>query len=259
MVRYGACLVLVLAAAVAGAASGESPFPAPPVIPAPMPAPQPVGGVLNLTTGSVYVVNSKVDGALLVHPAGLVTVAKRKGPLSLDAVFVDAKVPGESETRDYAGPFLWVLKPVAGKSGTLHVTFVPKSWADEKEILHDTVGVNGGQAPQPPPKPPGPVVTQTGEWVIVVANETNPAPAQGKVLDGPTLRALKGAGKCRIYTDVSEADKIAAKGYDRLLSQAGLKSPALIVLDAQGKTVLVQPLPLDEATLATAVKGAMKP
>jgi len=256
-VRHGACLVLVLAAAAVGATPPESPFPSPPPVPQPMPAPPPAAGVIDLGAGQMYVVNSKADGALFVHPEDLVSVVAKKGPLTIDGLFADAKVPGESETRDYAGPFVWVVKSVPGKSGKATALFIPKQWTDPKEILRDRFTVNGGGvAPKPDPAP---VVSGTGEWVVVVANEANPTPAQGKLVDGPTLRALKSAGKCRVYTDVSEADKVAAKGYDRVLANAGVKSPALIVLDGVGKPVLVQALPADEAALAAALKGAMKP
>lgn len=254
---YGALLSVLLASSPAWAAP---PFPdaKQPPVPVPAPPPQP-GGAIDLKAGEVYVIDAKTDGVLLVEPAGLVRVAKRKGPLTVNAAFADSGT-GEEETRDFAGPVLWIVHAAKGKSGKLNMAYIPFGFADAKQVVTEVINVNGGQAPQPPPTPAPAPSNGTGEWVIVIANESMPNdPAQGKLIDGPTLGKYKAAGKCRVYGDVNEADKIAKQNYDKAMKNAGVTSPALIVLDGKGVPVLVSALPLEESKLADALKGAMKP
>lgn len=229
--------------------------------PAPLPPPPQPGGTIDLKAGRVYVIDSKVDGALLTYPKELVKVTKRKGPLTIDGVFADAGT-GEEETRDFAGPVIYVVKALPGQSGRLDMLFVPFGFTDPKQVVTESITVNGGEAPRPAPIPdPKPVPTNgTGEWVIVIANESMPNnAAQGKVIDGPTLTKYKQAGRCRVYGATNDADKIAKQNYDKVLANAGVSAPAVIVLDGKGVPVLAQALPTEEAQLADILKGAMKP
>jgi hypothetical protein len=148
---------------------------------------------------------------------------------------------------------------IGGKTaGT--VTFTAWGVADGKAVKLDTqVIAVGGAVPSPSPHPtPAPAV-QSGAFVAVIADESNPTVAQGQVIDGPSLRALKSAGKCRIYGSITEADKISAKKYDALMADAKLTGSALLILDADGKKVYAGPLPATDAALAAILKGNMKP
>lgn len=117
-----------------------------------------------------------------------------------------------------------------------------------------------GPGPQPGPGPgPQPAPAQTGAWVIIIADEANPTAQQGKIVDGPTLTALKAAGKCRVYGSVNEANKIAAKKYDVMMAEGKINPPAMLVLDPKGNKVSAGALPMDEATISAKVKEYMKP
>jgi hypothetical protein len=100
--------------------------------------------------------------------------------------------------------------------------------------------VHHADALRPRPKP------GAGAWAIVVADDANTTPAEGQIIDGPTLRALKLAGKCRVTVAASKF--AAAKGYDA--AAKAVSGAALFVLDADGKPVLKPTkLPADEAAL----------
>lgn len=263
MRSLSAALLFLFAAAV-GAAPGDSPFLPPLVVPSPMPTPV-APGVRNLTTGSVYVVNSKVDGTLIVHPDDLVTVVKKTGPLTIDATFIDGT--RASETRDYPGPFVYLIKPVEGKSGRLRASFVPFGLKDAAAITRETVDVNGGSVvpppapkpvdppPAPQPKPdPAPVAPPVGAWVIVIADESVPAPAS---LTGPTLTKLVADGRGHVYGTVRDSLVIASKKYPALLRSEQVTGSGLIVLDKFGAKVLVVALPATDAEVAAKLKGVV--
>jgi hypothetical protein len=100
---------------------------------------------------------------------------------------------------------------------------------------------------KPGPKPPKPAA---GAWVIVV-DAASPTTAAAKVIDGPTLRALKVEGKCRVYDE--RAPAVVAKNYAPLVKAAG-GAPALLVLSKDGHDVLATKLPSDDAALVAALK-----
>ncbi len=152
MVRLNAFVALAVVCGSLCAAPADSPFPVPPPQPVAPPTPAPSGTVLNLAADSLYIVNSSKDGALRIHPAGLVTISKETGPLTIKGKFADGG--GKSETRKYAGPFVFIVEPVAGAKGRIELDFIPYGFKSDAEISTATVDVNGGQAPQPPPVDP---------------------------------------------------------------------------------------------------------
>lgn len=116
--------------------------------------------------------------------------------------------------------------------------------------------------PQPPPVPPTPAPSpagQTGAWVVAVADEANMTAAQGKIVDGPTLRALKAAGKCRVYGSVTDAAELTKKGYAKLIADSGITGAALLILDKTGHKVAAVALPMDETSIAAKLKETMLP
>jgi len=133
---------------------------------------------------------------------------------------------------------------------TGHVQFAP---------LVAPTPVPPGPTPPVPPVPPQPTPVATGAYVIVVVDENNPTRAQEEVATGVTLTSLKAAGKCRVYGSVSDSDKLASKGYDRMMTDKMLTPPAVFVLDKGGKVVISGKLPNDDTTLAATLKGVMQP
>ena len=241
------------------------PTPVPNPMPPPTPAPVPVGPV-TVAGDALYVADFDTDGTFLVHPANLLKVTKEAGPIKIRGKFADGN--GQVETRTYSGKVIFIAE--AAGVGSADVEFIPFGLKDASEIQKATVNVDDGTKPQPPPAPkpkpkpepfpnppPAPEPAADGAWVIVIADEVNPTIAQGQVVDGATLRAYKAKGQCRIYGSITESDKITAKGYDRLLADAGVKAPALVVLDKDGKKLLAQPLPGTDAAVAALLKGVM--
>jgi hypothetical protein len=105
-------------------------------------------------------------------------------------------------------------------------------------------------APAPAPAPPG-----VPAWAVIVVDDATTTAAVGKLIDGPTARGLKAAGKCRIY-DADRDPACAAKGYAAAAKAVGL--PALLLLDAGGRpTAPAARLP-DESGFAEATKGMVK-
>lgn len=104
-----------------------------------------------------------------------------------------------------------------------------------------------GCAPTPAPGPgPDDGKHGTGEFVVVLVDDTAPSIPQGIVLDSPIMQALKVAGKCAVCGITEELVK--ENDYDTLLSAAG-GSPAMIVLDKGGNLVNAGRLPTDLKSL----------
>lgn len=228
-----------------------------PVPDVPMPPPD---SVVKLSEGQLYVVDSTVQLVILSSPAGILTTTGETGPVKMKGEFVDA--PGKILTRTFKGPFVYTVDVVA--TGKAELLIVPLGLKTEKDVLRRTLDANLGPRPPPPaptPTPtPVPVVTGTGVWAIVVADETTQTIAQGKILDGPTLRALKAAGKCRVYGSLTEADKLHAKNYDKTMTDNKLTPPCIFVFDGSTppKVVYSAPLTMDETALAAKMKEVMK-
>jgi hypothetical protein len=230
------------------------------IVPAPMPpAPIPPETVTQVKPGEWYIIGSKQEYVWQSEPSGVVEVKSKPSGITICGKFADGSA--SDEERTFRDAFVYHVKPIAGKSGKVTLFAFPKgkpvNGPDDvvKQVL--TVGDPEPPVPPTPPTPPTPVAT--GAWVIAIASDTAPTVAQGQVLDGATLRALKAAGKCRVYGSVVDADQIAAKHYDTLLQDSKLVAPALIVLDKSGNKVLAVTLPADEASLAATLKGVIAP
>lgn len=90
----------------------------------------------------------------------------------------------------------------------------------------------------PVPPEPGPVQFDSA---VVVVEKTAMTPEHALLLnDLPFWRTLTG-NKFRFYDP--QQPEVAAKGYDRLMSDAGVQPPALILLKVDGTPAKVGPLP----------------
>ena len=251
MVRHVPYLALCALAAVrAGAPAADSypVFPAAPVEPAPSPPPPVPGAVPNLTADVLYVVNSKAESVLRVHPAGLVAVTKEVGPVRIRAKFVDGA--GKIETRTYPGPCVYLVEAISGKAGRLELDLIPLGLKAESEIQSATVDVNGGQGPQPPPVPPGPQPEPTPAGTVkrfVVVEDTAQAGAwRGDILGSPQVAAhYKAAGLThRLYAVGGDtATDPAGKAF--VERAAGKTLPYLFTFDAQGRELFAGACPTD--------------
>lgn len=118
----------------------------------------------------------------------------------------------------------------------------------------------GPPKPPPGPEPPQPVPPAgLGTWAVVILDKAQASVDTAKIVDGPTLRALKAAGKCRIWDVTEHADVLATRGYTKLMTDDKLSAPCLFIMDANGHQVVGVKLPTDEAKIAELVKGSMKP
>lgn len=286
-------LPLLLAASAALAAPPADPdlLLPPAVTPAPAPTP---GQTVKLAKGQFYVVKAKAPQYLKTRGTGKVTVKTRDGsktPLKLLAAAVigwPADPPTPAPKPDpvdpdfplptppapppvvtFADPYLYVIQAEA--TGPVELEISPRlnrldsagkpiPLADA-DFVYVSIDVDAGQGPQPPPNPidpPKPAPAGTGTWAVVVVDDLTPNPAAAKVIDGPTFRALKAAGKCRVYGTAGDASVLSAKNYGPLVTKAG-GPPALLVLSKDGHEVWVGKLPADEATAAAKVKEVMAP
>lgn len=229
---FGALLCLSAAFAV-GAAPADSPFPTPPPTPLPTPTPAPAGTVLTLVGDSLYVVNWKTDGALRVHPAGLVALTKEVGPITLRGRFADGA--GKVETRKFAGPTVYILEAVAGKSGRVEIDYIPFGFKADADIFSTTLDVNAGQAPQPPPIPdpkpnPTPDPTKVDKvWVVLVEQAGVPRTvAVAQLINDPYWLTLRPKHDWRHY--VSDSPVAVANKYTEIANEKGY--PAVIIMNA---------------------------
>lgn len=243
-------------------------FPDGPLVNPPQPGPNPLPSVPKLTSDVLYIVTSDVDAIVLASPLGLVSVTDEAGPVKIHGRFIDGN--GKNQTRTYKQKHVFTVE--ATGVGRVELLVVPAGATSPTDVQRRTVDVDSGQAPQPPPGPvpPGPIpppvppgpapvpVPQTGAWVVVVVDGLTPNAALAKVTNGPTLTALKTAGKCRIYDSVADADVLTKKNYTQAVNAAG-GAPVLLVLDKNGRVVLGTHMPSDDAMLATVLKGVMTP
>lgn len=157
------------------------PAPVPPVDPAAIP---------KLPADTLYVITSKVECVIRAHPAGLVSITKKKGPRDITAVFIDSA--GKSEDRTFAGPFIYVVK--ASGVGKVDLDVIPLGLKAEKDIVSQTLDVNNGTSPIPPPVPPtppvppGPVPVTSFHVFIVRESGTTHTAAQMAVMDGKAVQ-----------------------------------------------------------------------
>lgn len=267
--RVASLAVLVVAAAVVGAAPGDSPIelPKPAVVPAPMPAP---GTLLVLGGDQLYVINSKVDASVRAHPRGLVKVEKKKGPRDISAKFVDGL--GQVEDREYAGPFVFVVKAV-GK-GQVELDVIPYGHKSDDEIVSTVFNVDAsiGGCPDPPPVPPKPdpnpqpkpVPMADLAWVIVVEETTARTPAIAKVLNDTAFWTGLSARNVTYRFYDKDSPDLAGKNYDgyvdpttgkRVLYAKTIGLPYVLYLDKKGVRLKIEELPASTSDIDASIKG----
>lgn len=171
---YGAVLSLALGLA---AAVGAQPTPTGKqhVLPQPAePTVSPsvkVGDPVPLRLDEIYVINSPVDAIPRFHPNRHVKVSAEKGPIRVRARFAGGN--GKTETREFAGPFVWFVEPTS--KGLVAVDVFPKAGVkEEKDIPTGLIDVlpDGKVEPKPEPAPePKPAPTASFRVMFVYESE----------------------------------------------------------------------------------------
>lgn len=247
----------------------QTPAPVPPKLPdvhfpnppAPKPVPVPVGpgSAFQLKQGVQYVITSSAQIQVIASPAGVLTVSPDVGPLRISGVFSDGT--GSRETRTYKQPFLYIVEATA-TGGTCELIAVSSltdpAGVTRQAVTTDTPAPVPGPGPGPTPGPTPPPAG-SGAWAVVVFDQKAPTIAQGQVIDGPTLTALRAAGKSQSMGNVDDAAAITSHKYDVVMQRANVQAPAVLVLDKDGKPVSTVKLPATDAELATFLKGMMQP
>lgn len=106
----------------------------------------------RLTTDRLYIVQSDTQLFVRSFPDGIVAVRATEGPQTVFAKFADSD--GDYEERVFKAKFLYFVRPI--KSGTATLVLVPKGVLSEDEITTQTLDVEAGVGPRPPPGPSGP-------------------------------------------------------------------------------------------------------
>lgn len=169
------------------AADGPIRLPVSPVVPTPMPSPPSPDAKVGLLGDQWYVIESKVECIVRGYPAGLVTVASKKGPRDISAKFVDGT--GGVEDRSYDGPFIYVVRAI-GK-GDCSLVITPVGVKTGADILVASLAVDSGMGPIPPPKPvdPEPKVEPVTSFRVILIYESADTltPEQNGVLYGKAV------------------------------------------------------------------------
>lgn len=237
-------------------------LPAPDAAPAPAPAPMPGPDAPRnkLLPGYRFVIDSPVECVVRCHPAGLVVVAKKKGPRDISAKFVGG--PDDIVDKSFDGPFLYVVSGT--HTGVVEIDIVPVGFKLEAEITSFKLDVDAGEGPRPPPivvppTPVGPDALPAGKKLMVkVVDETKTwTPARADLFADLDLRrqvaAITGADLEIVRPGSDEA---AAMNLAPFVAKAG-GGPTLIVLDADGTNKgvvrLAVPLPDSKAAILAAL------
>jgi hypothetical protein len=246
--------------------------PSPKVDPAPNPAPAPdPAAVSKLTPDLVYIaIQSDTPFLLFASPPGLVKVTKDTGPLKVRGKFSDGA--GAYETRTVTAKYVAFVE--AAGIGRVELIAVPVGADAESGATRKLLDVDDGTKPIPPPAPepipapkpipptpkPLPAPIGSGGFIVVVADDSAGATvAAAKLYDGPTLRAYKAAGKCRVYGAAVDAAKLAGLGYDKMMAAESMTAPCVLVVDKAGHSVAAFELPASETILAAKLKEVMAP
>lgn len=125
------------------------------------------------------------------------------------------------------------------------------------------VTVTGAPIPPPPPPDPvppgpgpgpGPAPVPTGAaWVVLVTDQANDSPAVAALIASPRLRKSMSDWGLRFRVYDKESPSVRDKG---LAAHAAGKVPALIVLDKDGRVLLAQLCPADDAATIEAIRKA---
>ena len=229
--------------------------------PAPSPMPGPDAVRNKLLPGYRFVIDSPVEQIIRCHPAGLVTVAKKKGPRDISAKFAGGS--GDIEDKSFDGPFVYVMSGT--HTGVVEVDIVPVGVKAEGDIQSFKLDVDAGDRPQPPQPGPGPAPSPTPDalpagtkLLVKVVDETKTwPPERADMLADRSLRdavkALTGADLEIVRPDSKAANDM---GLMPFVAKAG-GGPAMIVIDATpasaGVVRLAAPLPATKADILTAL------
>lgn len=113
-----------------------------------MPEP-PAAGQITITPEVFYVIASDVPLIILTSPDLVTNVAPETGPITFKGRFCSD--PSKVTKKTFTEKFIYTLEPL--KSGAAEIIVVPVGVQDAKLIKRQSVLVNDGTGPLPPPDP----------------------------------------------------------------------------------------------------------
>lgn len=133
-----------------GVSSGgaDQPGPLPDVPKIVMPEP-PAAGQITITPEVFYVIASDVPLIILSSPDALINVVPDTGPVTFKGRFCSN--PTTVIKKTFAEKFIYSVEPL--KSGAAEIIVIPQGVTDAKLIKRQSVLVNDGTGPLPPPDP----------------------------------------------------------------------------------------------------------
>lgn len=141
-------------------------------------------GVPKLNAATWLIMESDNPFYVFAAPAGLVKVSEETGPIKIKGLFANGT--GEVETKTYTGKYIASIEAIG--TGRVYLTAVPELVKDRKHVREQTVDVDSGVGPRPPPVPPGPPIpgpdvtlNELGKLVLMQAQKIN-VPATAKAM-----------------------------------------------------------------------------
>lgn len=214
----------------------------------------PIGTVL-LRTGEYAIIEHDSDFIVRPHPTGLVEVSKKKYPNGLTIIGKFAGGSGAETEQTFAGPYIALVKAVAGQKGIVEIDSIPLGLDSESDIVQLTLLVNQLPLPPPdvlpnppiptPPIPPTPVVTYPDAGFVVLEDLDIRTPADALTFDFRAWDKLPIGGdppRYRFYS-VKSPDAIRL-GYVKLYESTGKKLPIILAVKPDGSLIESKERPL---------------
>lgn len=203
------------------------------------------GAVIVLKTGEWCILEHDSEFFVRPHPAGIVEVDKKIYPKGLTVMGTFAGGGGKIETRDFNGPYLAFIKPIA--KGSVEIDSIPIGVMDEADIVTLSLSVN--QLPQPPPddkkkddvppdvipQPKPVVVTYPDAGFVILEDLDRRTPADALTFDFRQWDKLPIDGRYRLYS-VKSPDAIRL-GYVKLYESTGKKLPIILAVKPDGSLI----------------------
>ncbi len=217
-----------------------------PVVPAPVPVPSPTG-TISLSGDQLYVVDSNTELIIKTWPEGVLSIEEDIGPLKVRGLFVDSATPGKTETKVFAGPYIYTISAAAtGEVGLFIVPVGVQAATDIIEVSFDA-SVGPPIPPKPPvppvpPVPPGPppVPATTVLYVTMLTDVNAPTVAISSVTANPELDAALKAANCVVRKWDATSPEAVKAGYPSMLNKLG-GPPALIIQPSGIATPVIPP------------------
>lgn len=153
---------------------------------------QPVfpGAVPKLLADQWYVIDSDTPVIVLASPEGLVSINEEVGPVKMHGLFV-----GETKktTKTFKGKQVFTVEAVA--AGRVELVIIPTGVAKAADIVRQSLDVDAGAGPQPPPVVP----------VVPIVDAFTKAVQDAYALEAAPDKAANAAKLAKLYRTASAA------------------------------------------------------